>query len=336
MFIFFLQCFNLKISNKISNTKGLNMNFIVFPGQGSQKIGMGKEMSENFVEAKEVFEEVNDALNFNLSKIMWEGSNNDIALTSNAQPALMACGVAVYRVLSKMSNKKLPQLASYVCGHSLGEYTAMTVAGVFCLNDCAKLLRLRGEAMQKAVPVNTGAMAALIGVDVIKAQKIIDNLKSVGVCNIGNDNADGQVVISGERLAVEKAIELSKDFGVKRAVILPVSAPFHCSLMYPAQLKMEEALNNLTFQTPSVPIVSNINALPEKNISSLKQNLINQVTGTVKWRETMILADTLGAKIILELGNGKVLSGIAKRMVTKANVLNLEKPSDFQDVLKII
>ena len=312
------------------------MNFIVFPGQGSQKIGMGKEMSDNFLEAREVFEEVNDALSFNLSKIMWEGSEKDIALTLNAQPALMACGVAVFRVLSKMSNKKLPQLANYVCGHSLGEYTAMTVAGVFSLSECANLLRLRGKEMQIAVPLNKGAMAALIGVDIITTKKIIDNVASIGVCNIANDNADGQVVISGDKLAVEKAIEISKEFGVKRSVILPVSAPFHCSLMYPAQIKMEQALNDLNFDTPSVPIISNINALPEKNVTILKQNLIDQVTGTVKWRETMILADTLGAKVILELGNGKILTGIAKRMVKKANTLNIEKPSDFDGLLKII
>ncbi len=312
------------------------MNLIVFPGQGSQKIGMGKEMSDTFVEARDVFNEVNDAIGFNLSKIMWEGSDSDISLTSNAQPALMACGVAVYRVLSKLTNKELPQLASYICGHSLGEYTAMTVAGVFPLTDCAKLLRLRGEAMQKAVPLNQGAMAALIGVDVITTRKLIDTVKNIGVCNIGNDNADGQVVISGDKIAVEKAIELSKDFGVKRAVILPVSAPFHCSLMLPAQLEMEEALKDLNFVNPCVPIISNINALPENNTAKLKKNLIDQVTGSVRWRETMILANTLSVDTILELGNGKVLSGIAKRMVKNANAINLEKPSDFDGLLKML
>ena len=312
------------------------MNFIVFPGQGSQKIGMGKEMSDNFLEAREVFEEVNDALGFNLSKIMWEGSEKDIALTLNAQPALMACGVAVFRVLSKMSNKKLPQLANYVCGHSLGEYTAMTVAGVFSLSECANLLRLKGNEMQIAVPLNKGAMAALIGVDIITTKKIIDNVASIGVCNIANDNADGQVVISGDKLAVEKAIEISKEYGVKRSVVLPVSAPFHCSLMYPAQIKIEQALNNLNFNIPSVPMISNISALPETDIAILKQNLIDQVTGTVRWRETMVLADTLGVKVILELGNGKTLTGIAKRMLTKAIILNIEKPSDFDGLLKII
>ena len=312
------------------------MNLIVFPGQGSQKIGMGKEMSENFVEAKEVFEEVDDALGFNLSKIMWEGSDHDIALTSNAQPALMACGVAAYRVLIKLTNKKLPELADYICGHSLGEYTSMTVADVFSLKECAILLRLRGDAMQQAVPLNQGAMAAFIGADIETTEKIIQEVKSIGVCNIGNDNADGQVVISGAKLAVDKAIELSKDFGVKRAVILPVSAPFHCQLMQPAQLIMEKALNELNFNYPTVPIISNISALPEKEISKLKQNLIDQVTGTVRWRETMNLANKLGVNTIIELGNGKVLSGIAKRMINNVKAINVEKPSDFDEILKII
>ena len=312
------------------------MNFIVFPGQGSQKIGMGKEMSENFIEAKEVFEEVDDAINFNLSKIMWEGSDYDIALTSNAQPALMACGVAVYRVLNKLTNKKLPDLADYIGGHSLGEYTALTVADVFSLKECAKLLRLRGDAMQQAVPLNQGAMAAFIGVDVKTTLKIINEVEKIGVCNIGNDNANGQVVISGDKLAVDKAVELSKDFGVKRAVILPVSAPFHCQLMKPAQLIMEKALNKLNFNAPLVPIICNINALPETETSKLKQNLINQVTGTVRWRETMNLVNKLGVDKIIELGNGKVLTGIAKRMVDNVKAINIEKPSDFDELLKII
>lgn len=312
------------------------MNFIVFPGQGSQKIGMGKEMSENFSEAKEVFEEVNDAINFDLSKIMWEGSENDIALTSNAQPALMACGVATFRVLNKLTNKKLPELADYIGGHSLGEYTAMTVAEVFSLKECAKLLRLRGDSMQQAVTLNQGAMAAFIGVDIKTVYKIINEVKTIGVCDIGNDNADGQVVISGDKLAVDKAIELSKKFGVKRAVILPVSAPFHCRLMKPAQIIMENALNKLNFNVPLVPIICNINALPEKAAVKLRQNLIDQVTGTVKWRETMNLVNKLGVNKILELGNGKTLTSIAKRMVNNVKAINIEKPSDFDELLKII
>ena len=312
------------------------MNLIVFPGQGSQKVGMGKKMAENFIEAKEVFEEVDDAINFNLSKLIWEGSDLDVALTSNAQPALMACGVAVYRVLKKLTNKKLPELADYICGHSLGEDTSLTVAEVFSLKDCSRLLRLRGDAMQQAVPLNKGAMAAFIGVNIETTQKIISKVESIGVCNIGNDNADGQVVISGDKLAVDKAIELSKDFGVKRAIILPVSAPFHCQLMQPAQLIMEEALNELNFNPPSIPIICNINALPEKETSKLKQNLIDQVTGTVRWRETMNLANKLGVNKIIELGNGKVLTGIAKRMIDNVKAINVEKPSDFDELLKII
>ena len=305
------------------------MNFIVFPGQGSQKVGMGKELSETYLEAKEVFEEVNDALNFNLTKIMWEGSENEISLTSNAQPALMACSVAAYRVLKKVTNKNLSELANYICGHSLGEYTAMTVAEVFSLKECAILLRLRGKSMQEAVPIGKGSMAAFMGVDVNTTKKILKEVESYGVCDIGNDNSDGQVVISGDTLAVEKAIDLSKDFGVKRAVKLPVSAPFHCELMKPAQIVMQEALNNLNFKKPIIPIISNITASPEKDPQNLKNNLIHQVTRTVRWRETMDLANQLGIKKIIELGSGKVLTGIAKRMIKNVVAFNIEKPDDL-------
>ena len=305
------------------------MNFIVFPGQGSQKIGMGKELSETYLEAKEVFEEVNDALNFNLTKLMWEGSENEISLTSNAQPALMACSVAAYKVLKKVTNKNLSELANYICGHSLGEYTAMTVAEVFSLKECAILLRLRGKSMQEAVPIGKGSMAAFMGSDLNTTKKILKETKSYGVCNIGNDNSDGQVVISGDTLAVEKAIDLSKDFGVKRAVKLPVSAPFHCELMKPAQIIMQEALNNLQFKNPIIPIISNITACPETDPQNLKKNLIDQVTGTVRWRETMNFANKLGVKKIIELGSGKVLTGIAKRMIKDVVALNIEKPEDL-------
>ncbi len=307
------------------------MNFIVFPGQGSQKIGMGKELSENFSEAKEVFDEVNQALKLNLTKIMWEGSESEISLTSNAQPALMACGVAAFRVLSKLSGKGIVDLANFTCGHSLGEYTAMTVAEVFSLKDCALLLRLRGKSMQEAVPVGKGAMAALIGINISRTIEIIEKVQTIGVCDIGNDNADGQVVISGEVKAVEKAIELAKNNGVKRAILLPVSAPFHCRLMKPAQLIMEDALNNLKFNTPLVPIVSNITSLPETNILKLKKNLIDQVTGTVRWRETMEFAKKLGVKKITELGSGKVLTGIAKRMIENVSVESYENSEDFKN-----
>ena len=309
------------------------MNFIVFPGQGSQKIGMGKKLSENFPEAKEVFEEVNDALNINLTKIMWEGLDSEISLTTNAQPALMACGVAAYRVLSKLENKNLKQLADFTCGHSLGEYTAMTVAKVFSLKECAILLRLRGEAMQKAVPVGKGAMAALIGISINQTIEIIKKAQIHGICDIGNDNADGQVVISGDVKAVENAIEIAKNNGAKRAILLPVSAPFHCRLMEPARVIMEEALNNIKFNIPTIPIVSNITALAHTDPTILRKNLIDQVTGTVKWRETMEFAKNQGVKKITELGSGKVLTGIAKRMVKDISSESYENPEDFDAFL---
>ena len=308
------------------------MNFIVFPGQGSQKIGMGKDLSDNFVEAREVFEEVNESLNFDLTKIMWGDNEKDLSLTSNAQPALMACGIASFRVLSKLTGKKLPDLANFVCGHSLGEYTAMTVAEVFSLQECFKVLRLRGDAMQKAVPVGKGAMAAFIGTDIKTVEKILEKVQSYGICDIANDNSDVQVVISGDLDAVENAISLSKEYGIKRAIVLPVSAPFHCRLMQPAQSIMQEALDNLGFEKPLVPIVSNINAKSETDPIKLRENLINQVTGTVKWRETMLLANELGVQKITELGSGKVLTGIAKRMIENVNTLNIENSADLENI----
>ena len=309
------------------------MNFIVFPGQGSQKIGMGKKLSEDFTEAKQVFEEVNNALNFNLTKIMWEGTDKEISLTSNAQPALMACSIAILRVLNKNTNKKLLDLADYVCGHSLGEYTAMTAAEVFSLEQCAVLLRLRGNAMQDAVPTGKGAMAALIGANIETAKKVTDKVNHFGICDIANDNSEGQVVISGDILAVENAIKLSKDFGIKKAVILPVSAPFHCRLMKPAQIIMKEALNQLNFKVPIVPIIPNVSVSPENNPEKLKQYLINQVTGTVRWRETMTFAERVGVKKVIELGSGKVLTGIAKRMIKNIVTINIENTEDYKNFI---
>ena len=309
------------------------MNIIVFPGQGSQKIGMGKELSDNFAEAKQVFEEVNDALNFNLTRVMWDGTDKEIALTSNAQPALMACSIATLKVLNKITNKNLSDLACYVCGHSLGEYSAMTAAEVFSLSQCATLLRLRGDAMQKAVPIGKGAMAALIGTNIEMAVKVIDKVKHYGVCDIANDNSQGQVVISGDILAVENAMKFSKDFGIKKAILLPVSAPFHCKLMRPAQIIMEEALNKLNFKTPLIPIISNVNVLPENNPDKLRKNLIDQVTGTVRWRETMEFVEKKGIKKIIELGSGKVLTGIAKRMIKDIVTINIENTEDFKNFM---
>jgi (acyl-carrier-protein) S-malonyltransferase len=245
----------------------------------------------------------------------------------------MACGVASFRVLSKLEDKNLRQLADFTCGHSLGEYTAMTVAEVFPLKECAILLRLRGEAMQQAVSVGKGAMAALIGITVNQTNEIIEKARIHGICDIGNDNADGQVVISGDAKAVENAIEIAKNKGAKRAILLPVSAPFHCRLMEPARVIMEETLNNLKFDIPLIPIVSNITALPHTDPTTLKKNLIDQVTGTVRWRETMEFAKNQGVKKITELGSGKVLTGIAKRMVKDIANESFENPEDFDAFL---
>jgi len=241
----------------------------------------------------------------------------------------MACGVAAFRVLSKLKDKNLKQLADFTAGHSLGEYTAMTVAQVFSLKECAVLLRLRGEAMQKGVPVGKGAMAALIGVSINQTIEIIEKAQIHGICDIGNDNADGQVVISGDAKAIEKAIEIAKINGVKRAILLPVSAPFHCRLMQPAREIMQEALNNLKFDPPLIPIVSNITALPHTDPVILRKNLIDQVTGTVRWRETMEFAKNKNVKKITELGSGKVLTGIAKRMIKNVTNESFENPEDF-------
>ena len=309
------------------------MNFIVFPGQGSQKIGMGKKLSDDFTEAKQVFEEVNDALNFNLTRIMWEGTDKEISLTSNAQPALMACSIATLRVLQKNTDKKISDLADYVCGHSLGEYTAMTAAEVFSLNQCANLLRLRGNAMQDAVPIGKGAMAALIGTNIETAKHITEKVNHYGICDIANDNSDGQVVISGDILAVENAIKFAKDFGIKKAVILPVSAPFHCRLMKPAQIIMKEALNELNFKVPVIPIIPNVSVSAENNPDKLKKYLVDQVTQTVRWRETMEFAERVSVKKIIELGSGKVLTGIAKRMIKNIVTINIENTEDLKNFI---
>ena len=264
---------------------------------------------------------------------MWEGSDTEISLTTNTQPALMACGVAAFRVLSKLKDKNLKQLADYISGHSLGEYTAMTVSQVFSLKECAVLLRLRGEAMQQAVPVDKGAMAALIGVNINQTIEIIEKAQIHGICDIGNDNADGQIVISGDAKAVENAIEIAKSNGAKRAILLPVSAPFHCRLMQPASEIMQEALNNLKFNAPLIPVVSNITALPHTDPLTLRKNLIDQVTGTVRWRETMEFAKNQSVKKITELGSGKVLTGIAKRMIKDITSESFENPEDFDSLL---
>lgn len=288
----------------------------VFPGQGSQFIGMGKDLAENFLVAREVFEEVDDALSQSLSKMMFEGEESDLNLTENTQPALMAVSVAVARILEKDMGIKIQKdnETAFVAGHSLGEYSALTAAGSISLSESAGLLRTRGQAMQKAVPVGVGAMAAILGLEYDDVSAIAAEASDSEVCAAANDNAFGQVVVSGHKQAVEKAIALASEKGAKRAVLLPVSAPFHCALMQPAADVMEEALGKATIMTPSVPLVANVTADVVEDPELIRQYLVQQVTGTVRWRESVLFMKENGVSTLIELGAGKVLSGLTRRI----------------------
>lgn len=288
----------------------------VFPGQGSQFIGMGKDLAENFLVAREVFEEVDDALSQSLSKMMFEGEESDLNLTENTQPALMAVSVAVARILEKDMGIKIEKdnETAFVAGHSLGEYSALTAAGAISLSESAGLLRTRGQAMQKAVPVGVGAMAAILGLEYDDVSAIAAEASDSEVCAAANDNAFGQVVVSGHKQAVEKAIALASEKGAKRAVLLPVSAPFHCALMQPAADVMEEALGKATILAPSVPLVANVTAEVVEDPELIRKYLVQQVTGTVRWRESVLYMKENGVSTLIELGAGKVLSGLARRI----------------------
>ena len=307
----------------------------VFPGQGSQFVGMGKELADNFTSAKRVFEEVNDALGQDLFKIMIEGPEQDLTLTSNAQPALMAHSMAVVRVLEQDFGIKLFDCASFVAGHSLGEYAAACAAGVFSLTDTAKLLRTRGDAMQKAVPVGLGGMAAVIGVsyqDVVALAEACADGKYV--CVAANDNANGQVVLSGHIEAIEKAVEIAAEFGAKRCIKLPVSAPFHSPLMQPAAEVMAEALAKVKANRPQIPLISNVTAMPVTEEKALVDNLVKQVTGSVRWRETVDFMAEEDVGETVELGAGKVLSGIIRRSHSEINVVSAGAPAEIEELVK--
>ncbi len=289
----------------------------IFPGQGSQFIGMGRDLAENFSVARDVFEEVDEALEQNLSKLMFSGDEAELNLTENTQPALMAVSMAVVRVLEKDMGIDFSGTTSelkFVAGHSLGEYSALTAVGSFQLTDTAKLLKIRGKAMQKAVPVGVGAMAAILGMDFTEVTEICNSIDSSEICSAANDNAFGQVVVSGHKAAVEQAIAIAKEKGVKRAVILPVSAPFHCALMAPAADAMQEALDNVEIKSPNVPLVANVTASVVSDTEKIKQLLVEQVTGTVRWRESVLYMKENGVSELIELGAGKVLSGLTRRI----------------------
>lgn len=308
----------------------------VFPGQGSQAVGMGKPLADAFAAARLVFEEVDDALAQKLSKIMFEGPDSELVLTANAQPALMAVSVAVIRVLEQEGKLALPTLASHVAGHSLGEYSALAAAGALQLGDAARLLRLRGDAMQKAVPVGEGAMAALLGLDLPAAQEVAKEAAQGQVCDCANDNAPGQVVVSGAKAAIDRALEIAKSKGAKRALLLPVSAPFHCALMKPAAAAMAEALGRATIAPPRVPLVANVTASAVSDPNTIRDLLVKQVTGMVRWRESVSWMKANGVTALVECGAGKVLTGLAKRIEPDLSATALNTPADIEAFIKTI
>jgi [acyl-carrier-protein] S-malonyltransferase len=300
----------------------------VFPGQGSQAVGMGKALAEAFPAARAVFDEVDAALGQKLTAVMWEGPEADLTLTANAQPALMAVSVAAMRVLEAEKGVDLARDAAFVAGHSLGEYTALAAAGAFSLADTARLLRIRGRAMQAAVPVGAGAMAALLGADLDTARAVAAEAAEGEVCQVANDNGGGQVVVSGAKPAVERAMEIAKTKGVKRAVLLPVSAPFHCALMQPAADAMAEALAVVMVSAPRVPVMANVLAAPIRDPDEIRKRLVEQVTGTVRWRECVEAMAAGGVNRFVEVGSGKVLTGLLKRIVSDATGQSVGTPDD--------
>jgi [acyl-carrier-protein] S-malonyltransferase len=304
----------------------------VFPGQGSQAVGMGKTLAANFAAAQQVFEEVDVALGSRLSNIIFEGPADALTLTENAQPALMAVSLAVLRVLEGEAGLVVARDAQFVAGHSLGEYSALAAAGAFTVADAARLLRTRGQAMQKAVPVGMGAMAALIGLEFDAASAVAAEAAQGEVCQAANDNGAGQVVVSGNKAAVERAVEIARAKGAKRAMLLPVSAPFHCALMQPAADVMAEALARVSVRPPTVPLVANVLAKPTEDPAEIVRSLIAQVTGTVRWRESVVYMAGAGVTKFYEVGAGKVLSGLIRRLAEGAVVTAIGNPEDVAAV----
>jgi len=309
---------------------------LTFPGQGSQTVGMGRDLAESFAAAREVFQEIDDALQEKLSALMFEGPAETLTLTQNAQPALMAVSLAVVRVLEREAGFNVAAHASYVAGHSLGEYSALAAAGALGVADTARLLRRRGQAMQRAVPVGEGAMAALLGVELDVARAIVTDAAKGQVCAAANDNGGGQVVISGHKAAVERAMALALERGAKRALPLPVSAPFHSPLMAPAAREMEEALAQVTLRPPRVPVIANVTAAPVSDPEEIRRLLVEQVTGLVRWRETVESFKGLGIDNAVELGTGKVLSGLVKRIDRELTTVSVGTPADVESFAKLL
>ena len=300
----------------------------IFPGQGSQAVGMGRALADAFVAARLVFEEVDAALGEALTRVIWEGPDQTLMLTENAQPALMAVSLAAMRVLETEAGVDLARDARFVAGHSLGEYSALAAAGALSIADTARLLRIRGRAMQKAVPVGTGAMAALLGLDFEQAVTVAGEAAQDQVCQAANDNGGGQVVVSGDKAAVERAVELAKARGARRAMMLPVSAPFHCTLMQPAADAMAAALARVTVKSPVVPVVANVLAKPIRDPADIVDALVAQVTGTVRWRDSIAFMADAGVTRFYEVGAGKVLSGLVRRVAEGSSGVSIGTPDD--------
>jgi [acyl-carrier-protein] S-malonyltransferase len=302
----------------------------VFPGQGSQTVGMGKALAEAFPAARAVFDEADAALGGKLTSIMWDGPAETLTLTENAQPALLTMSVAALRVLEAEAGVNLKRDVAFVAGHSLGEYSALAAAGTFSLADAVRLVRLRGQSMQKATPVGTGAMAALLGLEFEQAAEVAKEAAQGQVCQAANDNGGGQVVVSGDKAAVERAVEIAKAKGAKRAMLLPVSAPFHCSLMQPAADVMADALSKIAVAAPAVPLVANVTATAVSDPAAIVRNLVAQVTGTVRWRESVAFMAQQGVTSFYEIGTGKVLSGLVKRIADSATGTAIGTPADVE------
>jgi [acyl-carrier-protein] S-malonyltransferase len=308
----------------------------VFPGQGSQAVGMGRNLAAAFPLARETFQEVDEALKQNLSRLMFDGPEADLVLTENAQPALMAVSLAVMRVLEREGGLDLKRHVAFVAGHSLGEYSALAAARSFSLADTARLLKRRGTAMQRAVPVGTGAMAAVLGLDFDQVRSVAEEAAQGEVCAIANDNGAGQLVVSGDRAAVERAAELAKAKAAKHVVMLPVSAPFHCPLMAPAAREMEEALAQVRLSEPYVPLIANVTAGPVCDPDEIRRLLVEQVTGLVRWRESMLYMKGEGVDSFVEIGSGRVLSGLVKRIDRALATASLGAPAEIEAFVKTL
>lgn len=310
------------------------MQALLFPGQGSQAIGMGKEFFENFAIAREVFEEVDEVLHQKLADLIFNGPLEDLSLTENTQPALMTVSMAILRSLIAAQNKPLEETTHFLAGHSLGEYTALCAAGALSLADTARLLRVRGQAMQQAVPVGEGAMAAFLGLELSVVEDIVNEAAAGEICVVANDNCPGQIVVSGTRKGVARATEIAKEQGAKRIIELPVSVPSHSSLMQPAALTMQKTLATMTINSATIPVITNVTAMPISHPLNIQEFLVTQLTQRVRWRESIENLVKLGVTTFVEIGAGKVLAGLVKRIAPEASVFSINTPYDMEDFLK--